>query len=75
MSAEDAISKARNILDNWSEYCDCCGERWSYWIDDEDGYDVPSKYGESIYENYQPYNKKSKAVLYHIDGKVTYFPE
>jgi hypothetical protein len=67
-NAEAAIAKAETFCDN-SDSCECCGDRWSFWVSDEDGYDVPTIYGESIYEA-GPGMFRTHAKLHYADGTV-----
>lgn len=64
VNAEDAVDKMSEITENYSEYCDCCGERWSsWWVNDEDGTDKPMIWGEEV-------NKESgSVVIYYVDGR------
>ena len=68
VSAADAVAKAETFMDN-SDSCPCCGERWSFWVDDSDGCAVPSVYGEPI-ETTAPSYFREKARLHYIDGMV-----
>lgn len=79
-SAKDAIEKAGGIglyfggVDDGKD-CGCCGDRWSDWIDDEDGTVEPAIY-ESPAENYlqQPFSHKwmggYEAFIHYADGVV-----
>ena len=72
-NAEQATVRAEAILEPYSEYCHCCGERWSYYIGDDDGYDVPTKYATPI-TNVRASTYHKQARLHHDDGTVeTYF--
>ena len=68
VDAKTANHKAEHVFSDHSKYCDCCGERWSYYIDDDDGYEIPTKYGKSIEEDSPRFGKT--AILYHANGKV-----
>ena len=73
-SAKHAEAIADDILDN-SGSCSCCGNRWDTYWDEDDGYDVPSVYGDP----YIPERGKYKfcyvesadyARLHYLDGRV-----
>lgn len=67
-SAKEAIQRAEVIFENYSDYCDCCGERWGYWVDDEDGKLVPESYGIPVTEcESSPYQEHY--ILYPLIGK------
>lgn len=66
-SHEEAIAKAETFMDN-SDSCRCCGDRWSFWLDKDDGYDVPTMYGEPFNPSL-PY--RDEARLHHFDGSIT----
>lgn len=68
-NAEAAIAKAETFCDN-SDSCECCGDRWSfYYVDDSDGYDVPTIYGKPIYEEEAGWFR-NEARLHHADGRI-----
>jgi hypothetical protein len=68
VSAADAVAKAETFMDN-RDSCPCCGDRWSFWVDDSDGCAVPSVYGGPI-ETTAPSRLRRKAKLHYIDGMV-----
>ena len=68
-SAYEALNMAKFLFEPYSEYCGCCGERWSYYVDDSDGTDVPMIYGVSIYEAAEGLFRK-KCILHYADGRV-----
>jgi hypothetical protein len=70
-NAEKAIAKAETFCDN-SDSCECCGDRWSFWVDDSDGYDVPTIYGKSIYVEEAGWFRQ-RAKLHYADGRVEDF--
>lgn len=42
-----AEARLKGIIDRYgaSASCPCCGDRWSFWLDDDDGYPQPGMYG------------------------------
>ncbi|MBB3004412.1 hypothetical protein FHX57_006794 [Paraburkholderia tropica] len=67
-SAEEAIAKAETFCDN-SDSCPCCGDRWSFWVDDSDGTDEPMRYGEPV-RTLTKGLYSTKAKLHHFDGTI-----
>ena len=68
-SAEEADEMAWEIVREYTEYCDCCGERW--YIDAHTGTKVPEKYGKSVVDgSYKPYYDDGHAILYGLNGTV-----
>lgn len=67
-TAAEAIAKGEEFMDN-SDSCPCCGNRWSFYVDDRDGqpvpmrYDVPAEAEEPMY-----FHKNYK--LHFYDGHV-----
>lgn len=71
-NAAEAISTAERLFAPYSEYCECCGERWSYWVTDEDGCEQPSLYGIPISDAMATWCRK-QAKLHYYDGRVQTF--
>ena len=67
-NVEDALKKLEMITEDYSEYCPCCGERWSEYWDDEGGTEQPMIYGENVYET-SPTMFRESAIIYHADGR------
>ena len=52
--------------------CPCCGDRWSFWVDDADGTDEPTIYGEPL-DSVEKSWHRTKAILHYANGqKETY---
>lgn len=66
-TANDAVRFAKRIMNN-DNYCECCGERWYFYMDEDDGYDVPSLYGEPLIGSKRAAFRR-KAILHYADGK------
>jgi hypothetical protein len=71
-SAKDATSKAEDLFAPYSQYCSCCGPRWSYWLDDEDGHAEPTVYDEPIHQ-IKASTFRKQAKLHYYDGRVQTF--
>lgn len=71
VSAERAKARADSIFaGDRSEYCECCGERWSTeYVKDDDGTIEPECYGESIYQ-IDGNHFRDEARLHFFDGRV-----
>lgn len=58
--------------------CPCCGDRWTNWLDDDDGTEVPSIYGTLI-EEYHPMARWFKEhddwtiAVHYKDGNVEWY--
>ena len=62
--------------------CNCCGQRWYAQYDDDDGDEVPSKYGapitaegllESFSRDWSESDKVPLLAVYTLDGALYYF--
>ena len=75
INAKDAWNRLSDIGDNVSgfwEYCSCCGERWSNWLDDDDGKDIPMLYDTKIEEaKSSMFNKV--AYVHYLDNTFKKF--
>lgn len=67
--AQDALDFAHQIMDN-DDSCPCCGDRWSFWLREENGTNEPMFYGESLYTA-EATLFRNKAILHHYDGTIT----
>lgn len=67
-SADEAVAKAETFCDN-DDSCPCCGDRWSFCVDDEDVADEPTLYGEPLSGVTKDSYRKS-ARLHYYDGRV-----
>lgn len=67
-NAKEAVGRAEAFMDN-GDSCPCCGDRWSFWMDDSDGTEVPMRYETPVSElTSGPY--RDQARLHHFDGRV-----
>ena len=71
-NAKEASKKADYITAGHSEYCECCGERWCTWFDDDEGTSVPSIYDRPIVTE-EPQYYRTNIVLHFADGTVLYY--
>lgn len=80
IEAKDA-AQALRVMDGISydcprfhEFCNCCGERWSSWLDYEDGTERPEIYGKRAQEylNYAGdtyLGEENTAFIHYLDGR------
>jgi|688.fasta_scaffold1316876_1 hypothetical protein len=69
-NAAEATERAEALFEPHSQYCECCGPRWSTgWVDDSDGYDVPTNYGTPVTQLTAGHYRK-KGRLHYYDGRV-----
>lgn len=66
LNVEHALSRAERIFACYSEYCGCCGERWDYWAEEDEGTEIPEIYGE-IYTEKKPSSYREYIVLHYMD--------
>ncbi len=74
-NAKEAISRFRLIgekVDNFWNYCTCCGERWNDYKEDYEGTDAPEIYGEPIDEVKGSYFRE-KVFVHYLNGSFKLF--
>jgi hypothetical protein len=74
-TAKDAIKIFEEIGEKVSGFydsCPCCGERWSTWIDDQDGTERPEIYG-TLVENVKKGIFTKNCFVHYIDGTFKRF--
>lgn len=49
--------------------CECCGDRWSRAWGDDEGYDIPTLYGEDVYEAKSGWYR-DVVFIHYLDGKI-----
>lgn len=73
-TVEEIIEKAKDIFEDYSEYCPCCGERWDLdiWgetLDDEPlVYDIPAR---EFKDNFWKYGN---VIIYYKNGMKEIIP-
>lgn len=65
-NVKEAERKISEITEDYSEYCECCGERWFAWWDDKDGKDEPMIYSTPVAEYRDMWG--GSAIVYYYDG-------
>lgn len=70
-NAKEAQEIFKNILDDYREYCECCGERWSDdWLDEGDADNEPYIYDKPIkIFNDEYWCRGASAIVYYLDGR------
>lgn len=66
-TAREADTKAEKIVEDYSDYCECCGVRWDIWSGEDDGHDVPKIYGDPLSEMIKDFGQE-RYVLHYADG-------
>ena len=67
--AYSRLKKIGKSVNGFSNYCPCCGERWSDWFDDDDGTREPEIYGQPVETAKGTWIEKD-VYIHHLDGKV-----
>lgn len=70
MNPEQAEQIMRELIDKagaWN-YCECCGERWSFW--NVEGFDDPTRYGKPITEGVNLYSGKGYILFHGLNGRT-----
>jgi hypothetical protein len=70
MNSDQAEDIMRDMIDNanaW-DYCDCCGERWSFW--DVEGHEVPTHYGDPITDGVDLFSKDGYMLFHGLNGRT-----
>lgn len=69
---EQIKRKAESLFSGNDSYCECCGERWSTWVDESDLTDEPSYYETPLKEELGTFNRDGYATLHFNNGEVRY---
>lgn len=71
----DSVEKAKKLLEHivedYSDSCDCCGERWGIWLSERDAYNVPTIYGTPLTKMKDRdtfWLEEKVAIIYYADG-------
>lgn len=65
--AENIMSDLIYAADAWS-YCECCGERWSFY--DTRGHGVPTRYGKEVSKGVDLYSKDGYILFHGLNGRT-----
>jgi len=67
IDASDAVARLERIIDSYSASydCPCCGSRWSLWLDDSDGTDMPESYGTPLKGGWG-----IPSYIHYLDGTI-----
>ena len=71
-SLDQIKRKAESLFSGNDSYCECCGERWSTWVDEGDMMDEPYYYDKPLKELFDAYGDESYATLHLHNGEVRY---
>lgn len=69
-NADTANCKAIDITEDYSDFCECCGERWSFHNDDNDGTDEPMIYNTKVRDGFGSFYHDGYILLHHANGTV-----
>ena len=76
LSPNDAWYKLQKIGEKVGskmfDYCPCCGERWSDYMDESDGKEHPEIYGVNV-EKAEVGLFRNKAFVHYFDGSIKEF--
>lgn len=67
---KEAEGKLRSITEDYSEFCECCGERWYIDLNNDDAeeipmiYDIP--YNQEVYKCWS----SEHIIIYYLDGII-----
>lgn len=70
MSSDQAEEIMRDLVDKadaWN-YCDCCGERWSFW--NVKGYEVPMRYGKEVSKGVDLFSRDGYILFHGLNGRT-----
>lgn len=70
VDAKNAWERLQSIGKNvsgFNAYCSCCGERWSDYLSDDDGRDVPMIYDTKV-EEYKKGPFHQRCFVHYLDG-------
>ena len=70
-SPYEAEKLLERVVADHSNFCECCGERWHIWLDEEDAYDVPTNYGvplTKLKDQDTFWLEEKVAIIYYADG-------
>lgn len=65
--AGDIMSDLIYTSDAWS-YCECCGERWSFY--NTRGYEVPTRYGKEVSKGVDLYSREGYILFHGLNGRT-----
>lgn len=68
-SPQQAENRLAEITEGFTGYCECCGERWMDYFDEEDGMEVPMVYNDRV-EEYIKGGSGRIAYIHKLDGSI-----
>lgn len=70
LDADQACEIMNELIDKddaWG-YCECCGERWSFW--NVKGFDVPTRYGNAVSEGVYLFSRDGYILFHGLNGRT-----
>lgn len=65
--AEDIMCDLIDKADAW-DYCECCGERWSFY--NVKGYEVPTRYGKEVSKGVNLFSRDGYILFHGLNGRT-----
>ena len=70
--AWERLEKIGSKVDGFFDYCGCCGERWSDWLDDSDGTSEPMHYDTPL-DKVEKSMFRGGCFVHYYDGTIKEF--
>lgn len=70
MNPDHAEDIMRDLIDkdNAWNWCECCGERWSFW--GLEGFEVPTRYNEPVSEGVDLFSSNGYILFHGLNGRT-----
>ncbi len=70
MNSEQACEIMQEMVDkdDAGSWCECCGERWSYWY--VRGHEVPTRYGKPVTEGVDLFSSNGYILFHGLNGRT-----
>ena len=65
----EAEKKLESIIEDYSEFCECCGERWHIDLDNDDAEEIPMIYDTPYNEGVSKFWSYGHIIIYYLDGR------
>lgn len=68
-SPQEAEDKLNRIVEDYSDYCPCCGQRWRINLYRDDETEIPMIYDEPYNNCTNTFWNTGNIVIYYLDGR------
>jgi hypothetical protein len=70
MNVDQAFAIMQDMIDKDDAryWCECCGERWSFY--DLEGFEVPTRYGEDVSKGVDLFSKDGYILFHGLNGRT-----